>query len=101
MKIRVERSGGFTGITKTLTLETEDLPKDINGIIERCFSEVIPSDTPTRSIRGKGSSPDTYSYKITNQGDKKKKEIEFNELNGDKHLRLAMNYLFKKYGKVS
>ena len=39
MKIEIERSGGFAGIIKKITMDTENLPKDMANDIEKNISK--------------------------------------------------------------
>ncbi len=39
MKIEIERSGGFAGIIKKITMDTENLPKDMAKDIEKNISK--------------------------------------------------------------
>jgi hypothetical protein len=95
MIIKIERSGGFAGITKTITVDTEKLPKDIANRIEKHMTQ---TKLPSRlSRRMKTSMADCYYYKISTKPTAKKKEIEFGEFEVDKELRATVNFLFQKF----
>jgi Emfourin len=97
MKINIERSGGFAGMVKTMTVDTDDLPKGIASSVEGCFSRLIKTDSMPKNMRRGGLPADTYSYKIISVSGKGKQEIRFNELDIDQELKLAVNFLFQKY----
>ena len=97
MKIEIERSGGFAGITKTITVDTENLPKRMASTLETYFSKTISTDRAANTIYKKSNVADCYCYKISSQSKKMKQEIEFSEFDIDKELKLAVNYIFKKY----
>lgn len=95
MMIKIERSGGFAGITKTITVDTEKLPNDIANRIEKHMTQTkLSSRLPHRMKTGMA---DCYYYKISTKTTAKKKEIEFGEFEVDKELRATVNFLFQKF----
>ncbi len=93
--IKIERSGGFAGITKTITLDTEKLPKDIANRIEKHMTQ---TKLISRLLhRMKTGMADCYYYKISTKATAKKKEIEIGEFEVDKELRATLNFLFQKF----
>jgi hypothetical protein len=94
MKIQIERSGGFTGIIKKITVDTENLPKDIANNIEKNLSKTKLANRLT--YNKKSRVPDCYYYKISTHRGKNKQNIEFSEFDIDKELRTMVNSLFKK-----
>jgi hypothetical protein len=96
MKIDLERSGGFAGITKRITIDTIDLPEDIRTKLETFFSQSI--DLHKQRIMGKkNKTPDCYSYKMSGHKGNSTQEVVFGEFEVDKALKSAINYLFKIY----
>ena len=67
MKIEIERSGGFAGIIKKITIDTENLPKDVAKDIEIHITKT--KLTNRLSNASKRRVADCYYYKIsTRQG---------------------------------
>lgn len=95
MKIEIERSGGFAGIVRKITIDTENLPKDMIDIIEKNLSKT--KLTNRLSSDSKRRVPDCYYYKISTEERKSIHKIEFGEFDIDNELRRIINSLFKKY----
>lgn len=94
MKIEIERSGGFTGIIKKITVDTENLPKDMANNIEKNLSKTRLANRLMYTTKSR--IPDCYYYKISTHQGKNKQKIEFSEFGIDKELRKMVNSLFKK-----
>ena len=94
MKIEIERSGGFSGISETIRIDTEHLPKHIADNLEGHLSRARLSNRSSNPLKSRMA--DCYQYKISTQLGKKKQEILFNEFEIDQQLRTTVNYLFKK-----
>lgn len=97
MKIEIERSGGLAGITKKITVDTENLPKDIQNGIEQQLTKT-KLDNRTSNIL-KRATPDCYFYKISTQMGNRKRKMVFSEFEVDKDLRGAINNLLKNFNK--
>ena len=97
MKIEIERSGGFAGIRKVIAIDTDKLPKSMASRIETYFSRQVDPKATYKTVTKKSNVADCYCYKISSQSKKMKQEIEFSEFDIDKELKLAVNYIFKKY----
>lgn len=93
MKIEIERSGGFAGIIKKNTVDTEKLPKDVANI-EKLLTETKLINTRLNTVKSKTA--DCYYYKISILTGNKKQEIEFSEFDIDNKLRRMINNLFRK-----
>jgi hypothetical protein len=93
MKLEIERSGGFAGLTKTITVDTNDLPRDMATKIEKYIV--------TKLIKGsslpmkKKEVADSFFYKISGHIGKEQKQLYFNDFDIDKEIRVVLNHLFK------
>ena len=78
MRVVIERSGGFAGISRAQTLSTDDMPAEdaqkLRDLVDAsCFYElpsVIHSDKPT---------PDAFRYKITVDSERGTHTVEVDE----------------------
>lgn len=98
MKIDLERSGGIAGITKTIAVDTNDLPEHIRKKLEAFFS--LSGSLQRQRLMGKKKkniTRDCYSYKLSAYLANKKEEVVFGELDIDKALRSAIRDLFVTY----
>ena len=94
MKIEIERSGGFAGITKKITVDTEKLPKNVGNNIEEHLTKKKLINTRPNTVKSKTA--DCYYYKISSQTGNEKQEIEFSEFDVDNKIRRMVNNLFSK-----
>jgi hypothetical protein len=79
MIIRVERSGGFAGVTKCSEMDYNDLPASMKTMLTRLISGDSESFTPLKSVpRG---AADHYSYKITIDDGTTQRVIACNQYN--------------------
>lgn len=97
MKIEVERTGGFAGIRKLVTLDTDSLPKNVARIIEGQFSIPIHLKRMSKTATRKTSRADYYCYRISDVTEKKRQVFEVTEFDIDRELKSAVNYIFKRY----
>jgi hypothetical protein len=91
MKIQIERSGGFAGITREIMIDSKDLPRYLDRMLKKSQTTKKKS-LPLKSNRG----ADCYHFRVSKYDGKKKINIEFNELDLDEELRSFMNDLFKR-----
>ena len=63
MIIRVERTGGFAGISESSELHCEDLPSELENTIKKIIRNTKTSSLPLKSTP-KGAA-DHYAYRIT------------------------------------
>ena len=96
MKIEIERSGGFAGLTKTITVDTEDLPSEMAGNIKKHLADTKSKSSSTVMSKKKRVA-DSYFYRISGQLGKKKQEIELNESDVDDELKFFIDYVFRNY----
>jgi hypothetical protein len=99
MKIQIEKSGGFAGIIKTITVDTENLPKDIGLRLEEFFSKTENSERRKMSSR-KNNIRDCAFYKMSRRDRENMQEVEFTEFDTDGiELKSVIDRLFKTYKK--
>ena len=94
MKIEIERSGGFSGISKTIRFDTENLPKHIAHNLASHLSKARLSKRLPNIMKSRAA--DCYRYKISTHMGTKKQEIVFSEFEIDQEFRTTVNYLFKQ-----
>lgn len=98
MIIKIERSGGFSGIPTCSSMNSEDLPAPLAAKAKKVlqnqkfnlYSNVIPK-----------SSADYFNYRITIQDGPNQNIIECNQLNIQDDLRSIVKYIerYSKKGK--
>ena len=96
MKIEVERSGGFAGIRKVVTVNTNSLPKNVASIIEGYFSSPLHLKRMSKTATGKNSRGDYYCYRVSNITEKKRQVFEVTEFDIDRELKFAVNYILER-----
>jgi hypothetical protein len=91
MKIKIERSGGITGIASCDEFDTDRLPISLKSTVEKLLeSRKLPTTIGT--ARPKGSA-DFLNYKITIQSRKKNSVVNFNEFDMDKNIKSLIEYV--------
>ena len=95
MKLEIERSGGFAGLTKKVTVDTEELPNEMALRIIK-YLDGAKSKSPSPLMSKNKRIPDSYFYRISSKLGNKK-EVEFNEFEVDDELKIFIDYVFKKY----
>jgi hypothetical protein len=93
MKIEIERSGGFAGIIKRATIDTNRLPKDLASILEKHMFETKLNDQPSKTIKSRMA--DCFYYRISSGVGNRKKQIGFSEFEADKEIKRLVDYVFK------
>lgn len=91
MKIKIERSGGFAGISSSCELDADMLPPSFEGTIQELLDHRRPPLT-IGSNQLKVAS-DYFNYKITIRNGKKACVIECNELQMDSGMKSLVNYV--------
>ena len=91
MKIRVERSGGVTGVPLLNELDAKTLPSTLLATAKQIVKGEKLSSLPLRATP-KGSA-DLYSYKISIQDGVNRRVIECNEYTIQSDLRLLVEYI--------
>ena len=97
MRIRVERSGGFTGITISNEMDSKDLPSTLKDIAKKIMNNQRVSSIPTKSTPI--GAADHYSFKITFQDGVNRKVIECNQFDIQDDIKLLLRYVEKNSKK--
>lgn len=93
MKIKVERSGGFAGISTSSEIEAERLPSSIEDTVRKLLvKKKLPSMKREGLTRPK-TAADYFNYKITIQDAKKAKVVEYDEYNMDSSVKSLVSYV--------
>ena len=117
MKIHLERSGGFAGMTSSTTLDTKALdPNDANKLqnliqkskllegttksAQQPISQQSRSQQPSPSpeMKTKTGAADYFTYKITIQNGNKKQTMECNDINMQANVKGLVDFV-RKHGQ--
>ena len=93
MKIRIERSGGFAGISLFKEMDTEELPPSLVRMAKKIIEDKKISSLPIKS-HPRGSA-DHYTYKISIQDGTNLRVIECNQFTIGDDLRSLVRYVEK------
>jgi hypothetical protein len=90
-----ERSGGFTGISTSVEIDSKllsyDESEELKQLIDQSdFFELIKNDTIQVSM------PDQFQYTITIKDDRAKRTVEFSDITMPDTMRPLINYLSQK-----
>jgi Emfourin len=97
MIIKVERSGGLTGIPMTKEVDANDLPPTLVTTAKKIMENAKTYSLPL-STRPKGAA-DQFTYRILIRDGIKKSVIECNEYNIQDELRLLVRYIERNPGQ--
>jgi hypothetical protein len=98
MIIKVERSGGLTGIPMTNEVDAKDLPSTLVTTVKKIMVNAKSFSLPLMSTpRG---AADHFTYKILIQDGIKKSVIECNEYNIQDELRSLIRYVERNSKKA-
>ena len=117
MKIHLERSGGFAGMTSSTTVDSKALaPNDANelqklvdksNLFERSTSRAQQPESrqsnpqypsPGTKIKTKKGAADYFTYKITIQNGNKEQSMECNDVNMEDDVKGLVDFV-KKHGQ--
>lgn len=87
MIIKIERSGGLTGLRKMVEIDSDNLPPSLVNSARKKMNE------KQQPLQMKSKGADYYSYKLTIQDGKQQKVIDCTELNMDDELKSLINYM--------
>jgi hypothetical protein len=80
MIIRVERSGGFTGIGLRAVIDTDQLdPREQQELLDLLAASKFFE--PTSGITSSAAGPDRFDYKLTIEQGAQRRSVEVNEGN--------------------
>jgi hypothetical protein len=91
VKIRIERSGGFTGIPLFNEMDTKELPSPLLQIAKKIIETKKTSSLPLKS-HPKGSA-DHYTYKISIQDGTNLRVVECNQYDLKDDLKSLVKYV--------
>jgi hypothetical protein len=89
LKIRVERSGGLTGIVTSKEISDEDIPVSIRNKLDKILQD---ERFKSNSSVPKGAA-DLLNYKITFEGGTNNRVIECNQITMKKDLKDLVRYI--------
>lgn len=96
MKIRVERSGGFAGMTRTVEVDVDSLSEEERSIVTSLVSNAdffaLPSVVPRNDQRG----ADLYSYRITIESEDGTHTVEATQLSVPDSLEPLIEWLDRR-----
>ena len=102
MKIHLERSGGFAGMTNSATVDTQALaPKDakeLQNLIQKSklFERSGKSaQQPGRNAITKKGAADYFTYKITIQNGDKEQSMECNDVDMQSDVKGLVDFVTK------
>jgi len=93
--IKIERSGGISGITISKEIDVKELPSKLVTIIKKKVNDIESPSLPLRSTQ-KGAA-DYYTYRISIQDGSNRKIIECNQYNIQEDLESLIQYLEKEF----
>ncbi|HKQ21793.1 MAG TPA: protealysin inhibitor emfourin [Nitrososphaeraceae archaeon] len=93
MIIKVERTGGLTGISVSKELKVDDLPSKLETIVKEKIIDSQSSSIPLKSTP-KGSA-DYFTYRISIQDGPNRKVIECSQFNIHEDLKFLIKYVEK------
>lgn len=65
MKIRLERTGGFAGMTRTTEIDTAALSEDDRALVDRLVREADFYALPAQMLLADAASADQFHFRIT------------------------------------
>jgi hypothetical protein len=93
VKVKIELSGGFSGITRSYQAHSDDLPSSLVANVRKNLKNYELS-SPVLRLAPK-SAADYQTYKITIEDGSKSRVIECNECNIQDDLKILVKYLEK------
>ena len=95
MLIRIERSGGVSGISKTSEIDSTNLPPTLSDLSENARGLANKKSRQVKFKATKPGSADYYNYKISFGEGKDQIVIECNENNIQEDLKSLVKYVEK------
>jgi hypothetical protein len=96
VKIKVERSGGFTGITSSNEIEVNELPASLEATVRELIDrKQLPH---VKRLTSKGAA-DYLSYKIIIREGTRDIEIKCSDIEMDHSLKSLVSYIQKQSKK--
>jgi len=91
LKIKVERSGGFTGIPMTNEVDVKDLPSALVTTIKKMMLNSKSFSMPLKSTPT--GAADHFTYRILIQDEVNQRVIECNEYNIHHDVKSLIRYI--------
>jgi hypothetical protein len=92
MKVRLERSGGFAGINKSVFVDTDTLPQNESEQIHNMCDNMNFFNLPSK-METNGNAADLFRYKITVESKSGKHTVETTDLSINPDLENLVNFL--------
>jgi hypothetical protein len=97
MKIKIEHSGGFAGISSSTEMKADKLPSELKGTVKDLLNSTkLPQPRTLGSPKG---AADHLSYKITISDGKEDHVIECNEYEMNSRMKSLVRYIQKNSNK--
>ncbi len=98
MKVRLERSGGFAGISKSVFVDTDTLPQNESEQLHNMCDNMHFFNLPSK-LESNGNAADLFRYKITVESKDGKHTVETTDLSMTPELENFVNFLSDKAQK--
>lgn len=92
--IRLERSGGFTGIAVDKTIDSLELKQEETEMLRMMIDHSDFFALPCKEIAK--PHPDRFTYKITVETEEKKHTVQFSQTSVPESLKDLIRYLIEK-----
>ena len=96
MKIRLVRSGGFAGMRREVTLDTETLDasraEQLHGALAAAERAGLFRET---AVRKSSRHRDTFRYRLTIEDARGKREVQFSEESASRSATLVVDAVWK------
>jgi hypothetical protein len=93
VKIKIERSGGFAGLTSFSEMDANNLPPSLEGTVRHLLIGKKPS--LTKQLRRPKGAADDLNYKITIYNGMKNHVVTCSELEMDSNVKSLVSYVEK------
>lgn len=97
MKIKLERSGGFAGITSSNEMDNDKLPPSLQSTVKDLLDK--KKLTLAKDLGRPKGAADYLNYTITIQDGKKEHVIECNEFDMDSTVKSLVSFIQKQSKK--
>lgn len=98
MKVHFERSGGFAGISMSVSLDTDNMPQDESARLHQMCDNMNFFNLPSK-LDVKSGAADLFRYKITIESKDGKHTVETTDLSMTPEFENFVNYLSDKVRK--
>ncbi len=95
MKVSLERSGGFAGITTNINIDTKDLLPEESHQLHDIIHNADFFNLPSKSGSPTKGSADYFTYKITIQDNDRKHTVEYTDTTPQLSIKPLVDFLLK------